>query len=255
MSDSTDPRRITPYQLIFGPAVFDDTRFEAVREQADVHAAVTPQQLFMLPAAGELLHELVPPEGGRDVVAQVSVLLFSAYRHWRHGRHVYRITEPLLRELIAPPAAWPAAPPPAAAGYVQLPRHVMWARVADDQAPEPVDGFFWSAPSSDEAHAPGRLDLLFTLGVRAGRPGLSQFDLSLDVAAQLTEWAAVSVRSDGEDFANVLPGGELRDYHAITTSAEALKLAALCFARIADPVLHWSTVEEAGETVHSPADG
>jgi hypothetical protein len=256
MSKSSDPPRISPYQLIFGPAVFDDTRFEAVRDQADAHDAVAPEQLFMLPAAGELLHELSPPEGGKDIVAQVRALLFSAYRYWRHGRRLYRITEPLLRELIAPASAPPAAPqPPAAAGYVQLPRNIVWARVADEVPPEPVDGFFWSAPSSDESGAAERLDLLFALGVRADRPGLSLFDVSLDTAAQLTEWATVSARPDGEDFANVLPGGELQGYHAITTGAEALKLAALCFAHISDPALQWSTVDEAGETVHIPADG
>jgi hypothetical protein len=255
MSEPSHTDRITPYRLIFGPAAFDDTRFEAVREQADAHDAVAPQQLFMLPAAGELLRELAPPEGGRDVIAQVSALLFSAFRYWRHGRHTYRITEPLLRQLVAPDYTTPRPQPPAPAGYVQLPRHLVWARVADEAAAEPVDGFFWSAPAPGESGGPGRLDLLFALGVREGRPGLSLFDVSLDAAAQLSEWAAVSARPDGEDFGNVLPGGELQGYHALTTGAEALKLAALCFGAIADPALRWTTADADGEIVHVPADG
>jgi hypothetical protein len=186
----------------------------------------------------------------------VSALLFSAFRHWRFGCHTYRITEPLLRSVIAPDSTPPAEPrPPSEAGYVQLPRNIIWARVSDDVAPEPVDGFFFSAPASAGSGSAARIDLLFALGLRPGRPGLSLFDISLDAAAQLTEWATVDARPEGEDFANVLPGGELQGYHAITTGAEALKLAALCFARIADPAIAWSTAEEEGETVHIPSHG
>ena len=252
MSESAETR-ITPYQLIFGPDVFDESRFEAVREEADAHGAGSAAQLFMLPAAGELKRELTPPDGGRDVAAQVGALLFSAFQYWRHGRRVYRMSESLVRVLVGRPAP-PAEPvPPADAGYVQLPRSIMWARVAEDAAAEPVDGFFWSAPGTS-AGAATRLDLLFALGIRAGRPGLSLFDVSLDVASQLTEWATVSARPDGEDFANVLPGGELQNYLAITTGAEALKLAALCFAAIADPANAWTPVEEPGAVVYA-ADG
>ncbi|HEX2167235.1 MAG TPA: hypothetical protein VHG09_08335 [Longimicrobiales bacterium] len=256
MADSTDTPRVSPYDLIFGPAVFDQTRFEAVREQTDAHHAASPEQLFMLPAAGELLRELAPPEGGRDTVAQVRALLFSAYQYWRHGRHTYCITEPLLEQITAPDADLSTSPlPPSEAGYVQLPRNAVWARVADDAPPEPVDGFFWSAPRADDAGTAERLDLLFALGLRPGRPGLSLFDVSLDAAAQLTEWAKVDARPDGEDFANILPGGELQGYRAVTTGAEALKLAARSFARVADRGLRWSVVEQDGETVHNPADG
>lgn len=256
MNESSDTPRVSPYQLIFGPAVFDAERFERVREQADAHNAVTQDELFMLPAAGELLHELAPPEGGKDTVAQVRALLFSAYQYWRHGRRTYSVTQPLLEEVIAPGAALAAPPePPSEAGYVQLPRNIVWARVSEEAPPEPVDGFFWSAPAAGDGGSVERLDLLFALGLRPGRPGLSLFDVSLDAAAQLTDWANVDVRPDGEDFANVLPGGELQGYRAVTTGAEALKLAARCFARIGDPALTWSDEDVAGDTVHVPVNG
>src|SRR5690606_32011032 len=115
--------------------------------------------------------------------------------------------------------------------------------------------FFWSSPGANAQAAGDRLDLLFALGVRAGRPGLSLFDIALDTTAKLSEWATVDARPDGTDFENVLPGGELQGYHAITVGAEALKLATLCFARIGDPSLRWDIVEREGETVHSPMDG
>jgi hypothetical protein len=260
MSESADTPRVTPYRLIFGPEVFDATRFEAVRAEADQHGAIGADELFMLPAAGELLTEMVPATGGKDVVAQVKALLFHAYVHWRHGRHVYRLPVSMLRDLIAGESVPPVTSPPAAeSGYMQLPRNIVWASVADEVPPEPVDGFFWNAPSTrpddDGGGAPGRLDLLFTLGVRAGRPGLSLFDVSLESYAQLADWATVNARPDGEDFANVLPGGELQGYHALTTSAEAVKLAALCLACAADPAQQWSEEIAADETVHSPLDG
>ena len=248
--------RLSPYQLIFGPAVFEESRFIAVREQAEAHHATSPTELFMLPAAGDLLRELVPPEGGRETVAQVRALLFSAYQYWRHGRHVYRMTDAMFESVVAE-GATPERPPhpPAEAAYLQLPRNRLWARIADDAPPEPVDGFFWSSPGAGANGAGKRLDLLFALGIRAGRPGLSLFDLSLDTPSQLAEWATVDARPDGTDFANVLPGGEMQGYHAITLGAEALKFAALCFARIADPALRWDVVEQQGEAVHIPANG
>lgn len=256
MADSSDTPRISPYELIFGAAVFDQTRFDAVREQTDAHQAASPERLFMVPAAGDLLRELAPPEGGRETVAQLRALLFSAYQYWRHGRHTYCITQPLLERVTDPDAELPGPPfPSGEAGYVQLPRNAVWARVADDAPPEPVDGFFWSAPHAEEPDTTGRLDLLFALGLRPGRPGLSLFDLSLDAAAQLAEWANVDARPDEQDFANILPGGELQNYRAITTGAEALKLAARCFAWISHPAGGWSTLEEGEETVHSPGDG
>lgn len=255
MSESSISPRITPYRLIFGTEVFDESRFEGVREEADTHGAVSSAQLFMLPAAGDLLRDLTPPEGGREIVAQVSALLFSAFRYWRHGRRTYRFTESELRDVVALPEPRAEPRPPANAGYVQLPRNLVWARVAEEGAAEPVDGFFWSAPAVEETGAAERLDLLFALGVRAGRPGLSLFDVSLDAPAQLADWATVSARPDGEDFENVLPGGELQGYLAITTGAEALKLAALCFARTVDPGVTWATVEEAGDTVYIDAHG
>lgn len=245
-----DAARITPYQLIFGAPVFDETQFEAVREQVDRHGAASPGELLLLPAAGELLRMLAPGEGGQEMVAQVGALLFSAFRFWLHGRNVYRVPESVLRTLLSGPAPTTRAVPALPAGYVQLPRNVMWARVAEDAAPEPVDGFFWSAPESG-----GRLDLLFALGVRPGRPGISLFDVSLETVQQLDAWKGVSVRPEGEDFANVLPGGELQDYRAITTGAEALKLAALCVACIADPDVQWTATREGSQNVHGIDDG
>lgn len=246
--------RPTPYSLIFGPDVFDEARFRAVREE-DAGSAWSPLQLFMTPAAGELLREFTPPGGGRELIAQVSALVFSAYRFWLHGRHVYRLTEPQVRGLVAgrPEIAGPVVPA-RPAGYVQLPRNLIWARVSEDAVPEPADGFFWSASTAEEGGTE-RLDLLYALGVRAGRPGLSLFDVTLESTVRLEDWANADARAEGQDFANILPGGELQGYHAILTAAEALKLAALCFTAISGNAAQWSVGVEAGQTVHAAPDG
>ncbi|CAN5694912.1 hypothetical protein BH23GEM9_BH23GEM9_21410 [soil metagenome] len=227
--------RVTPYELVFGGDTFDESRFELLREQVDAHGAATPTALFMLPAAGELLRDLLPGEDGNathsEVVAQVSALMFHAFRFWRHGRIIRTLPEAETRALLdsgQPIGEW-LLRTPAPAGYVQLPRNLLWARVADDAAAEPVDGFFWSSPTSDEGLRGERLDLLVCLGVRRGRPGVSIMDVSIESAGPLQHWADVEARPGGHDFANVLPGGELQGYHSLMTQAEVLKLASRCF--------------------------
>jgi hypothetical protein len=229
----------TPYDVIFAAPGFDEARFEQLRGE-DGGRATSPSELLMLPVAGELLRELMPAdvEGTPHtaLVAQVGALLFHAYRFWLDGRRVWRITAEQLEPLLAgvvPPDGWTFRAP-AQAGYVQLPRNALWARVQEDAAAEPVDGFFWSAPAAEQegAASPLRLDLLLALGVRQGRPGVSLVDVAVDAPVGLEQWARADARPGGDDFANVLPGGELQGYHSLTTHAEVLKLVVLCFWQI-----------------------
>jgi hypothetical protein len=245
MTDSQDQPaatgpRVTPYELVFGAPAFDEGRFELLREQVEAYGATRASELLLLPAAGELLHELMPVAAAddehtaagayRDVVEQTGALLFHAFRFWLHGRAIYDVPAALLRPALQHGHAvgeWQYRAP-AAAGYVQLPHHLLWARVAEEAVPEPVDGFFWSAPAAEENAAIDRLDLLLVLGVRRGRPGVSLVEVSVE-GGELQRWADADARPGGGDFDNVLPGGELQGYHALTTPAEALKLAVLCF--------------------------
>ncbi len=70
--------------------------------------------------------------------------------------------------------------------------------------------------------------MLLALGVRAGRPGLSVIPASV-AFARPADWLHEAARTEGADFANVLPGGELRGLHAVVSAAEVLKLAARVF--------------------------
>jgi hypothetical protein len=233
--------RPTPYDIVFGGPGFDESFFDLIREQVEARPASSPTELFMLPAAGTLLKELIPEGDGegshQELVAQVSGLLFHAFRFWLHGRQTWEFPEAATRELLTgtgPGGDW-SHRPPALAGYVQLPRNLLWARVSEEAAPEPADGFFWSAPTPEEGATVPRLDLLLALGVRKGRPGFSVVDAALEPGDTLHHWADVEARPGGTDFANVLPGGELQGYHALTTRAELLKLVARCFRRLDSP--------------------
>jgi hypothetical protein len=196
---------------------------------------VDPTALLMLPAAGTLLRELLPEAeestSHRDVVTQTAALLFHGFRFWLHGGANFSVGETELRALLSSTQAvgeWQLRTP-APAGYLQLPRNVIWARVAEDGPAEPLDGFFWNMPAEAEMQRGERLDLLLCLGVRRGRPGLSLVDVSVESAEPLQHWGDVQARPDGDDFANILPGGELQRYHGLTMQAEVLKLAARCF--------------------------
>jgi hypothetical protein len=230
----TENARVTPWSIVFGDAAMS-SHFELIREQEDLHGTVTRESVMHLPAAGALLRELLGSDDDvtqhGELFAQMGALIFHAYRHWRCGRALHRFDPSAFAAALAL-SVENAIDVPTDAGYIQLPRNALWARVGAGDAPEPVDGFFWSVPAriGTASYLP-RIDLLFALGVRRGRPGFSTFDVTV-APADLSQWAKTSARPDGEDFANVLPGGELQGYHALTTRAEAIKLAALCFAHM-----------------------
>lgn len=259
----------TPYDLVFGAPGFDEARFDQLGEEDGGRAAAPAELLMLPAGGAllrEMLPADVEGTAHAALVRQVGALLFHAYRFRLHGRRVYRLTPAQLQPLLdgaAPLPDWQFRVP-APAGYVQLPRNALWARADEGVAPEPVDGFFWNAPGAAADPAPAdslatgpadqtavseapagraaseapaapdprgvaRLDLLLALGVRVGRPGLSLVPVSVEAPAALEQWARVEARPGGTDFANVLPGGELQGYHALTTQAEVLKLAVLCF--------------------------
>jgi hypothetical protein len=252
--------RPAPYDIIFATPGFDPAWFERLREEARAHPARAPDELFLLPASAVLLRELLPAaeagaadaadeaaeaaaeaaEAGavgaagaagvthRELVEEARALFFHAFRFWLYGRRTWSLEEAALRGLLvrtAPVGEW-SGRPPHPAGYVRFPRNLVWARVADAAPAEPVDGFFWSRPEED---GPPRLDLLFALGVRPSRPGISVVRVAVEALDALQQWADVEARPGGTDFGNMLPGGELQGYHGLLTRTEALKLAVRCF--------------------------
>ena len=93
----------------------------------------------------------------------------------------------------------------------ELPRNLLWARVSDQAAPEPVDGFFWTSPS-DHTGRPARLDVVLCAGIRPGRPGFAAYEIAAPLPAEAPgHWGDLEARENGSDFENILPGGELEE--------------------------------------------
>lgn len=214
-------QRPHPYDLVFTPELegrLDDVAAEAAQRGVDPG---DPDRLGLLEAAGAVLREMLPDETPPEAIQQFARLIFHCYHFRVAGKRTFDITEDVLRELLATGSiAGPAqVAPPAPAGYVALPRNRVWSRIADDAHAEAIDGFFFVGD-----------ELLFVLGLMTGRQGFSIMEVSAARARdETTSITDLKARADGDDFANVLPGGELQGHFAITNTAEAVKLAARCF--------------------------
>jgi hypothetical protein len=223
--------RLTPYEMVFGEAAFEDTLFPAITTEAREHG-VDPalrEQFGFLPAASDLVRRMVPDEATPEVIEQARDLLYQAYNFRRAGRVVLACDTPVIRYLVeAGPSLgdWEFSLP-AASVYLQLPAHLFWASVSVEAAPEPVDGIFLTAVSAEDPLGPPyrRVNALMVLGMRPDRAGFSVASFDTEVGPGIpADWMAAEGRESGEDFANVLPGGELSGLYSITTAAEGFKL-------------------------------
>ena len=213
--------RAHPYDVVFNAeleARLDEITAEAAERDVDTRNA---DRFGMLVSAGALLRALIPDDAPRDAIRQVARLIYHCYHYRAAGKQNFEIDEPVLRELLSTGFVARPGPvqAPAPAGYVLLPRNRVWSSIAEAEHAEAIDGFFFTGDW-----------VLYVLGVMAGRPGFSIMEVDLARGdGEVTSIAELRARADGDDFANVLPGGELQGHFAITNTAEALKLAARCF--------------------------
>lgn len=235
--------RASPYDLVIGG--LDEARLDAIeRESRELgEEPASPDELVQRTAAGEAVRELVGGSAG-GAVREYGALLFHALHFRSAGRILFEVEESLLRALTeaGEVIGRRSLMPPVVAGYARMPERLLWAPVADDAPPEPVDGFFWSWIEASEGW---RLELLLCLGLWPGRPGFSVVPVGASVPAEPGHWADAEGRSEGADFANVLPGGELDRLLSVTTPLEALKLASRLFHHIAK---HPDAVETENES-------
>lgn len=241
MSDS--PERQDPYALVFGAEGIDDRLFPPIEAEADTRGEPLrdPDRFLFLTSVGQLLQAIggsEPYRPGEDpgperkeALRQYGRLLFHAFHHWRAGKPAVSLDEDRLRRVIDDAGTvgdWRLRPP-APAGYLRLPRNLVWAAPAPNLQPEPADGFFWAWFTPDDA--PATLHVLLALGVRPDRPGFSVVP-STGVLDREPHWADVDARPDGTDFQTTLPGGEMDRLYSITTAAELLKLASRAFREL-----------------------
>ncbi|MGH7505185.1 MAG: hypothetical protein ACRELX_06025 [Longimicrobiales bacterium] len=234
------PPRRTPYELVFRDGGLEYEALPAIAQEAESRNVdpADPERFLMLAESGKALRRMRPDSADSTpgtAVAQYGALLFHGFHFWRAGEPLFVVAEDALRTLLASPpevGAW-TLDPPASAGYLQLPRHRVWLPAAGEGAPEPIDGFFWTTTSP--ANVAGgdptfMLHLALVIGVRPGRPGFGVVELSSPLPPPpVAHWADVAARDAGRDFENILPGGEIEGLFALTSVAEALRLASLLF--------------------------
>lgn len=215
--------RIHPYDMVFATPELEGKAFIEIREEAAARAvdASNRDQFLMLAKMGELMRSLLPPDADKPAYSQFSAIVLHAYHYWLAGKQTFGMDEDVLRSLLAHDfiGSWHMVSP-APAGYVQLPRNLLFARIDEGAHAEAIDGFFFRHD--------GQLELLLVLGLLPNRAGFSIIDVPAEVLPEdAAHFGDVKARAQGDDFANVLPGGDR--LFAITSSTEALKLASRCF--------------------------
>lgn len=215
--------RITPYEALLPET--DASTWPAIRAEAEQRGVDTRRRdrFVLLGTVGAFLRDLMPDDAPADAVDQYAELLYHAYHFWHFGRRLYVLTSGALDRLTSPGysiGGWELAAPPAC--YVQFPAQAVWARVAPEAPFEPVDGCFIAIEDAAIVSPAGaHLRALLVLGFRPERPGVSLVPHHTDLDP--TEAAARADhpwREDAAPFANAIPGGERRGFHALTTTSE-----------------------------------
>jgi hypothetical protein len=234
--------RLTPYELAFpDPSAATELIARIDEESAGRGADPTdPQQFVTMGAVASYVGGLREPDAEPGAIHRYGALVYHAVHFVRAGCPLFLLTTHAARYLVeGVPEGDPE--PPARAGYLQLPQHLFWAETAEataadppaadpyaagNQAPESVDGIFWTATES------GVLHTMLATGVRPDRPGLGVIPLPGAPLADASAWIGADVRADAADFSAALPGSELDRLLSFRVAGEALKLLARFFAYV-----------------------
>lgn len=214
--------RETPYERAFGERRFEEREFPAIQEEAGTRG-LDPgdrDQFSLIGRTGLLLRELVPEGTPSGALETYLATLFHAFHFWRGGREMYAFEEEVVRELVEAPPALEGWDPelPAAAVYLELPRQLFWAAVAEEgMPPEPVEGIFVRARSGPEPERLRRLQALMVLGMRPGRAGFSAVEIEA-----APEDAGAGLGPDA--FRSDLPGAELAELYGLRERQEVVVL-------------------------------
>ena len=204
--------RPTPYDLVF--AGMAEQRFPPIRaalEAAGRDARDRDAFLLTRPAA-ELVHDLRPDEPMGEGIDRLAAFVHHVYVFWDAGAQLLALDRPTLDRLLSPdPGASPLPPP--AVPYVQLPERIIWAQPLEDEAFEPLDGWFGHlAPD-------GALRALAVFGLHPDRMGFTVVEA---IGARPHGLA----RPEGSPlFAPAMSGGNLAGLRSIIGPEELLELA------------------------------
>ena len=220
------PARITPYEVGIPGRQFADRVFADIRAEADARGVdlSDPGAFLLLGEVGRAIRAIQGEEGGGEALHYLGAFLFHCLHFSAAGEPVFVLDEDAARYLVGSsgPGHW-GGETPTPAGYVELPRHLFWSEAGAAEAPEPLDGVFWTRSSRDT------LSLLVALGMRSGRPGLSLVEIPPASKEAAREWPSRAIRERGPDFDTTLPGGELGGLYSVTTVGEIQKLMGRVF--------------------------
>ena len=239
--------RPTPYEMAFPDEGFVESRFRAIEEEARTRDASLDESgaFLLLAQVGRVLRDLGGEASPTALVPTFGAFLFHAFHFHRADTPSFLVETSTLRYLLeadAAPDRWEGELP-APAGYLQLPRHLLWARPGGEEGPaEAVDGIFWTQSTR------GTLNFLAVTGIRGDRAGFSVLPVPPVPLGEVVSWMTRPAREEGEDFATTLPGGELDRLYSLETAGEVVKLAARILA-------HAVTVEGAMGEEEPPPPG
>ena len=204
--------RATPLDLVFQPAVVTSFPRIAASLAASGHDPTDRDAFLMDREVITLLRDLRPDEGVGEAMDQMVALVHHAYLTWAAGAVTIPIARDTAEEVLSAVAPDGAEPKDVAAYYAQFPERMIWARVIENEAPEPLDGVFVSRDPQ------GLLRVLGIFGLRADRPGFSAVEATGPRAPRLT-------REDGSAlFAPTLPGAAAAGLRSIIGEEELLEL-------------------------------
>ena len=204
--------RATPFDLVFQPAAASSFPRIAASLATAGHDAADRDAFLMDREVITLLRDLRPDEGLGEAMDQMVALVHHAYLTWVAGGMTIPVDRDTAEELLGAAAGNGSDPRDVPAYYAQFPERMIWARVIEDEAPEPLDGVFVAREPS------GSLRVLGIFGLRADRPGFSAVEATGSRAARLT-------REDGTAlFAPTLPGAAEAGLRSIIGEEELLEL-------------------------------
>lgn len=226
MSLHDEYARVTPFELAFRGDEQVDALVRAVEEEARGRGvdAADLGGFLTLGSVEAFVREMAGDEADAAALHRFGPLAYHAVRFAAAGRSLYVLTTHAARYLVeGPPGGSPALP--SDAGYLQLPQHLVWTRAAGD-APESVDGIFWSVAPGDRIYS------LIVTGIRPDRPGVGVVPLPDAPLGDAPKWIELKARESGEDFATDLPGAEIDALYEIQSAGEIFKLLGRFFAYV-----------------------
>lgn len=218
--------RLTPYELAFRDAGRASKLAQAAGEEAEARGAdVHDLNGFLtLGAVEAFVREVSGATDDPGALHRFGPLAFHGVHFTASEEPVFVLSTHVARYLVeGVPEGAPHPPRPA--GYLQLPQHLFWTRAAGE-APESIDGVFWTATPTGTLHA------LIVTGMRPDRPGLGAVPLPAAPVEDAARWLDFEARAEGGDFRTDMPGAEIDALYGVETAGEALKLLARFFAYV-----------------------